>query len=56
MPAISIRDVPTPLYESLKMSAAAIAQILATAPAINKSSRAYLKSEEDILGFGSKGI
>jgi plasmid stability protein len=90
MPAISVRDIPAPLYESLKVSAAAnhrslakevivaltahvstnknsaqstpaeraaaIARILAAAPTINKSSKAYLKSEEEILGFGSKGI
>jgi plasmid stability protein len=90
MPAISIRDVPAPLYESLKVAAAAnhrslakevivaltahvsanknksqstpaeraeaIGRILAAAPSITKTSKAYLKNEEEILGFGSKGI
>jgi hypothetical protein len=36
--------------------ASAIARILAAAPTINKSSKAYLKSEAEILGFGSKVI
>jgi hypothetical protein len=89
MPAISIRDIPVPLYETLKKSASAnhrslnkevivaleahalksrkepilgaseraamMAQILRTAPPIDKHSADYQMHEDDILGYGPNG-